>query len=277
MVNGMVQTTGGTSAVAPLYAGLVAVMNSLLRSSGALYPVGFANPLLYQSAATVCRDVTAASGPTNNTYDSVAGYTAGAGWDACTGLGSIDGDAFLNAHRPLSVSIRRRTVFSCDPGPVDGSTATFVADTIGGIGKLSYQWTVTNAQVAKKKFPGPFVTKSKELTIIVPPAGTVFTLQVMVTDPYRASAMATSSFKALDPTFAGFLARLCQIIHQAEEFRPPIYVNPGDPYRYYPYSPADFRRFADRARTLAKLGNELALASEGLQRVARKRSQSLKA
>ena len=68
----------GTSAVAPLYAGLVALLNASLGS-----PVGFLNPTLYGLASpSVFDDVTSGSN---------GGYTAGPGWDAVTGLGSVNG------------------------------------------------------------------------------------------------------------------------------------------------------------------------------------------
>jgi kumamolisin len=91
---------GGTSAAAPLYAGLIAVINAALR-----HDVGFLNPILYKLYRTVCRDVNPfatipRSGPTTNSLHGIAGYPAKRGWDACTGWGSIDGKKFLAALRP---------------------------------------------------------------------------------------------------------------------------------------------------------------------------------
>ncbi|MEV5011929.1 S53 family peptidase [Streptomyces sp. NPDC055692] len=91
-VNGSTVSHGGngTSAVAPLYAGLIAVCNATLGQN-----VGFLNPLLYALNGTgVIRDI--ADGGTN-ALNGAPGYTAGAGWDACTGLGVIDGTALLTA------------------------------------------------------------------------------------------------------------------------------------------------------------------------------------
>jgi len=70
---------GGTSAVAPLWAGLIALINEQLGKS-----VGFINPLLYSQVAEGggLRDITSG----NN-----GAYKAGTGWDPCTGLGSPDG------------------------------------------------------------------------------------------------------------------------------------------------------------------------------------------
>ncbi len=92
-VGGQSGSAGGTSIVAPLYAGLVARINEALGAN-----VGFLNPTLYALCTTgvpVCRDVTGAAGPTNNNYNGVTGYPAAVGWDACTGFGSIDGTKLL--------------------------------------------------------------------------------------------------------------------------------------------------------------------------------------
>ena len=75
---------GGTSAVAPLYAGLVALLNAQLGRR-----VGSLNPTLYGlGEGSVFDDVTSGT----NT-----GYKAGTGWDAVTGLGSINGTALAAA------------------------------------------------------------------------------------------------------------------------------------------------------------------------------------
>lgn len=72
-IDGTDTVIGGTSAVAPLWAGLVALANSV---NG--HPAGYLNPLLYGAPAAL-RDITQG----NN-----GGYEASTGWDACTGLGS---------------------------------------------------------------------------------------------------------------------------------------------------------------------------------------------
>lgn len=84
-VDGQNFVIGGTSAVAPLWAGLVALMNQKLG-----HPVGFLNPLLYGSlhGKGVTHDITSG----NN-----GSYSAKAGWDACTGWGSPDGAKLLKA------------------------------------------------------------------------------------------------------------------------------------------------------------------------------------
>jgi kumamolisin len=75
-VDGNPDVIGGTSAVAPLWAGLIALLNQSIGK-----PVGFINPLLYQDAGTA-RDLNDITSGNNGAY------SAGPGWDACSGLGS---------------------------------------------------------------------------------------------------------------------------------------------------------------------------------------------
>jgi kumamolisin len=84
VVDGQPTVIGGTSAVAPLWAGLLALINQSLGAN-----VGYVNALLYSAKAEATfHDVTKG---TNGTY------TAGPGWDACTGLGTPNGAALLTA------------------------------------------------------------------------------------------------------------------------------------------------------------------------------------
>jgi hypothetical protein len=81
---------GGTSAAAPLYAGLVALLNARLPCRA-----GYLNPILYPLASSaVFRDIT---GHGTNGCPGTPGYPVGPGWDATTGLGSIDGQQLLGA------------------------------------------------------------------------------------------------------------------------------------------------------------------------------------
>ncbi len=92
-VDGSDIVVGGTSAVAPLWAGLIAGLNSSLKT-----PVGYLNPTLYQTVAVAAgtfRDITSG----NND-----GYSAGRGWDACSGWGSPNGAAILQSLGGTSTS-----------------------------------------------------------------------------------------------------------------------------------------------------------------------------
>lgn len=90
-VNGTALHGRGTSAAAPLWAGLIAVINASLQSN-----VGFINPLLYAIGPIACRDIYGPPGPKDNGRGDVTGYdSVKNGWDPCTGWGSIDGQALL--------------------------------------------------------------------------------------------------------------------------------------------------------------------------------------
>jgi kumamolisin len=81
-VSGANETIGGTSAVAPLWAGLIARFNQHLGA-----PLGFVQPRLYPLLGSAgFHDITSGDN---------GGYSAGPGWDACTGLGSPDGSTLL--------------------------------------------------------------------------------------------------------------------------------------------------------------------------------------
>jgi kumamolisin len=89
-VDGQDVVLGGTSAVAPLWAALVCRLTQALGR-----PLAPLHPALYAAARPGAsppgfRDVTTGS---NGAYD------AGPGWDPCTGLGTPDGTALLDALR----------------------------------------------------------------------------------------------------------------------------------------------------------------------------------
>ena len=83
-VDGQTEIIGGTSAVAPLWAGFVARCNQQLGKSA-----GFVNALVYTDAAK--------QGFHDILVGNNVGYEAKTGWDACTGLGTPDGKKLLNA------------------------------------------------------------------------------------------------------------------------------------------------------------------------------------
>ena len=83
---GEVVSGGGTSSAVPLWASLLARCNQALGCR-----TGWLTPLLYGSPSLAgLRDI--------STGDN-AFYQAAAGWDACTGWGSPDGEGLLDALR----------------------------------------------------------------------------------------------------------------------------------------------------------------------------------
>ncbi len=87
-VDGQSTPIGGTSAVAPLWAGLIALLNQKRGKA-----VGYLNPFLYQHYQQLAQSQALRDIITGNNGD----YKAGPGWDACTGLGTPDGSLLLTA------------------------------------------------------------------------------------------------------------------------------------------------------------------------------------
>jgi kumamolisin len=85
-VHGKYEPVGGTSAVAPLWAALITRINQARGKS-----CGFLQPQLYALPAGVLNDITEGN---NGVYE------AHEGWDACTGLGTPNGEKLLAALSP---------------------------------------------------------------------------------------------------------------------------------------------------------------------------------
>ncbi len=82
LVDGQQMVAGGTSAVAPLCAGLVALLGQKLQSS-----MGFVNPLFYNVDKSSCfRDISSGGN---------GAFSAAIGWDPVSGLGSPVGTQLL--------------------------------------------------------------------------------------------------------------------------------------------------------------------------------------
>jgi kumamolisin len=82
LVDGQQMVLGGTSAVAPLWAGLIAQLNQKLQTR-----IGLVNPSLYAVNQSTCfRDITQGSN---------GAYSAQPGWDPTTGLGTPLGSQLL--------------------------------------------------------------------------------------------------------------------------------------------------------------------------------------
>jgi kumamolisin len=88
VLHGQTAQFGGTSAVAPLWAGLTALINQAASN-----PIGFFLPKLYQNPQLL-RVITQGN---NKPVNSTLGYSAGPGWSGCTGLGVPIGTALFQA------------------------------------------------------------------------------------------------------------------------------------------------------------------------------------
>lgn len=106
--DGEASSSGGTSAAAPVWAGIIALLNDARLRNGQSV-LGFLNPLLYTFGTSVLTDITAGSAIGCNGYNTQTGgaepagsgivpwatWNATAGWDPVTGFGTPDFEKLL--------------------------------------------------------------------------------------------------------------------------------------------------------------------------------------
>jgi len=99
IVNGNTIPVGGTSAAAPLFAGIVSLLNEYRLQNGKS-PLGFLNPLLYEmgKAGKGFKDVTKGNNwiLAGSPIPTREGYACTEGWDAVTGWGTPIFDQLLD-------------------------------------------------------------------------------------------------------------------------------------------------------------------------------------
>ena len=143
--NGQVQSVGGTSVAAPLWAGFTALVNQQSVAAGRS-TVGFINPAIYAIAAGTnyaadFHDIT-----TGNNFNSSSptNFSAGTGYDLCTGLGTPAGQNLINdlAGPPDPLGITPATGFAAS-GPIGGPfSATNWNFSLTNLGTASLNWTL---------------------------------------------------------------------------------------------------------------------------------------
>jgi kumamolisin len=115
-VDGTNMVIGGTSAVAPLWAGLIAVANAQNGTSA-----GFIQTAIYAAKGKAAfNDITSGT----NYSGSPVGFSAGPGWDACTGLGSPVGTKLIAMVNPSASSTKKTTKKSAKKTPTKSAKKT---------------------------------------------------------------------------------------------------------------------------------------------------------
>jgi Pro-kumamolisin, activation domain/Bacterial Ig-like domain (group 3) len=121
-------TVGGTSVAAPIFNGLLAIVEQKLGITGGL---GNVNPTLYSLAANATtyasafHDITVGNNQVPCTSGSpdcptgsnpVIGYAAGTGYDQATGIGSVDANNLATAWAALVTATGTKTTLTAAPG-----------------------------------------------------------------------------------------------------------------------------------------------------------------
>ena len=120
-MNGAFYVFGGTSAATPSFAGLMALVNQKAQARQ-----GSANPTFYALAtnqskggAGVFHDVTSGS----NSVPGQAGFTAGTGYDAASGLGSVDATLLVNHWTDASIPAPVNCTYSLGAAGISATAA----------------------------------------------------------------------------------------------------------------------------------------------------------
>jgi pseudomonalisin len=166
-IDGSLMSVGGTSASAP---SLASAMALVVQNAGAAQ--GSPNPNLYSlatqqlagSGAAVFHDITSG----NNSVPGVTGFSAGTGYDAATGLGSIDAD-LLVGHWAAGSANYALTPSSSSVTLGTGKSATFTVTLTASDGfnsgvKLAATGTASGVSV---KFSSATLTSAAPVTVTI--------------------------------------------------------------------------------------------------------------
>lgn len=123
---GGIEGVGGTSAAAPAFAGMLALISQsqggarLGQADYVLYQLAKSNPSAFHDVATSNNSVPCvAASPNCGTNGFLTGYNAGTGYDTATGLGSVDVNALVKAWSSATLA-STSTSFN-----INGSTAAY--------------------------------------------------------------------------------------------------------------------------------------------------------
>jgi subtilase family serine protease len=151
--NTYLTVAGGTSFAAPIFAGMLAIIN---QKDGYNTGQGLANPMLYTLAsnattyAAVFHDITSGSiacsaGSAYCSASGESGYSATTGYDLATGLGSFDLGLLANA-------------WTANSAPLIGTTTSISAQNSSPAVNTSDTFTITVAQASGTTAPTGTVT-----------------------------------------------------------------------------------------------------------------------
>ncbi len=201
---GKAEAVGGTSASTPAFAGIVAILNQAVKTAGGSFGLGNINPTLYALAksdpdafhdiVTGENDAPCIPGkddqcPTNGNY---GGFSAAAGYDRATGLGSVDAAKLVaawTAQKPTTTTVSASAtsttvntpitlsahVVATGSKPLSG-TVSFVFYTLNGStgpvyapagGGLDESWVLGDVAVTASGTTG-----DAKLSTVIPPGKT---------------------------------------------------------------------------------------------------------
>jgi len=164
-IAGSQQSLSGTSASAPVFAGMVSLVNAARKAAGKS-SLGWLNPALYAfSSKFILNDITSGNNKCNaNNLCCSQGFTAAPGWDPVTGLGSVNFTAFKQVFLSLSNGFQNSLFpISAPVNPTRASTATPSK-------RLSAVPTCTSTTGSTKRFPTTTPSRKSSLYSLLLPS-----------------------------------------------------------------------------------------------------------
>jgi len=232
---GSLYLVGGTSASTPSFAGLMAIVNQYTNTTNGnpnskFYALATSVPSIFHDVTTGSNAVPCAGGSANcsaaapsTNVGKMNGYSAGAGYDMATGLGSVDANALV---MNWSGTAAGPSIVSLSPNPMTGSSASqsltingagFVTGSSVQVGSVTYQSSAVsfigssqlvvtvNVGVSAQSLPvqvtipGSRTTNTATLTVTAPAAPAIASLSP---NPMTGS----SASQSLTINGAGFVA-----------------------------------------------------------------------
>jgi len=172
---------GGTSAAAPSFAGMIALLNQYLVQNQvqAKSGLGNINPKLYGMASTgasgIFHDVTTGDNivpcqvGTANCASGSLGYTAGVGYDLVTGLGSVNAYNLITAWGGIPVSATTTTL-TASPATILASGSTVLTATVKSVSRSTsptgpVSFTLGNNPLGAATLSGTGGTSTASITV----------------------------------------------------------------------------------------------------------------
>ena len=191
--NGSKGSFGGTSCATPLWAGFTALINQQATANN--YPtVGFLNPAVYAigkstNYTTVFRDITTGN---NTSPSSPSKYYAVSGYDLCTGWGTPNGQALINALATPG-PVRAAAISWTPPATISGDTDVCK----WGNALYAYDWNNVNQAVNGVSFTGSSSTTGGGANVALSGVnGGNYTAFTATSNPYNALSAAYKNILA---------------------------------------------------------------------------------
>lgn len=203
---------GGTSASAPTFSAILALVNQYIGSSGmapvnpTLYSLATSNPSVFHDVTNGDNKVPCTSGTPNCPAGTTSiGFSAGTGYDQVTGLGSVDAFAMAQALAPFSLSAGAFTPVSVAAGSTATATVT-VTPNNGFTGTVSFSCSGLPAGANCTFTPGSITGGSgtTQLTLLTAPNSAAGPMSVLVKGSSGTAAIGTSASLSLMATTESF-------------------------------------------------------------------------